>query len=214
MSYLIELLHKGNIPLPIVKWVHSFIQECQASICLDSKWDGLKPVSTGILQGSCTSPILVAYFTTPMCEAISKETKEKIEKDTELSTLIRAGKASHAPLTLYIDDGSIATSAHNCNTSTKIVELAFQAAHNWLTMWGLKADQVKNELIHFTKSNHGRHSGEGPSVLIPMNNPRELKMVKPAKTIKYLGIWLDSHLNFTTHIQKTTNKAITATHTL
>ena len=132
-SYLIESLHKCNIPIPIVKWVHSFIQDHQATICLDGRQDRLKPVSTGILQGSCTSPILVAYFTSPMCEAISKGAREKIERDPELSTLMHTGKASHAPLTLYVDDGSIATSAHNCNISTKITELAFQAAHDWLT---------------------------------------------------------------------------------
>ena len=69
-------------------------------------------------------------------------------------------------------------------------------------------------MIHFTKYNCSRHSDEGPSVLIPTNIPRELKTVKPAKTIKYLGVWLDSHLNFTTHIQKMTSKAITAMHAL
>ena len=132
-SYLIESLHKCNIPIPIVKWVHSFIQDHQATICLDGRQDRLKPVSTGILQGSCTSPILVAYFTSPMCEAISKGAREKIERDPELSTLMHTRKASHAPLTLYVDGGSIAASAHNRNTSAKITELAFQAAHDWLT---------------------------------------------------------------------------------
>src|SRR5260221_494082 len=130
---VIESLHKCNIPIPIVKWVHSFIQDRQATICLDGRWDRLKPVSTGIPQGSCTSPILVAYFTAPMCEAISKGAREKIERDPELSTLMHTGKASHAALTLYVDDRSLAASVHNHNTSTKITELAFQAAHDWLT---------------------------------------------------------------------------------
>jgi len=46
---------------------------------------------------------------------------------------MHTGKASHAPLTLYVDDRSLAASVHNHNTSTKITELAFQAAHDWLT---------------------------------------------------------------------------------
>ena len=99
-SFLIDTLHKANVLLPIVKWVHSFIQERQAMICLDGKWDSLKPVNTGVPQGSCTSPILVAYFTAPMCKVISRGTTERIEKDPELSTLICTGKASYTPLTL------------------------------------------------------------------------------------------------------------------
>jgi len=35
-SFLIDSLCKSNIPLPIVKWVYSFIQERHATICPDS----------------------------------------------------------------------------------------------------------------------------------------------------------------------------------
>src|SRR5260370_2711150 len=95
-----------------------------------------------------------------------------------------------------------------------MVEIAFQKAHDWLTTRGLKLDQVKNELIHFTRSMRGRHAGDGPSVTIPTNTPGEQKIVKPAKLIWYLEIWLDSQLNFIKHVQKTTAKALTAMHTL
>src|SRR5258708_10276461 len=79
---------------------------------------------------------------------------------------------------------------------------------------GLKLNQVKNDLIHFTRSTRGRHTGDGPSIIIPTNTPGKLKMVKPAKLICYLSIWLNSQLNFNVHIQKITSKALTATHTL
>ena len=81
-------------------------------------------------------------------------------------------------------------------------------------MKGLKLDQVKNELIHFTRSTRGRHAGEGPSITILTNTPGELKTVKPAKSICYLGVYLDSQLKFNEHIQKTTTKALTMTYTL
>ena len=96
-----------------------------------------------------------------------------------------------------------------------MVEIAFQEAHKWLTTRGLKVvDQVKNKLIHFTKSTRGRHARDGPSVTIPTNTPGETKTIKPAKLIQYLGVWLDSQLKFNEHIQKMTSKALAATHTL
>src|SRR5258708_2696668 len=95
-----------------------------------------------------------------------------------------------------------------------MVEIVFKEAHRWLTSRGLKLDQVKNDLIHFTRSTRGRHAGAGPSVTIPTSIPGELKTVKPAKSIQYLGIWLDSQLNFNEHIQKTTTKAMSATYAL
>ncbi len=118
------------------------------------------------------------------------------------------------PLTPYIDDRSIAASARDQDTMTKIIEITFREAHHWLTTRGLKLDQVKKEFIHFMRSTRGRHAGEGPSITVPTNPPGEQKTVKPAKSIHYLGIWLDLQQKFNEHIQKTTSKAITATHAL
>ncbi len=137
----------------------------------------------GVPQGSCASPILAAYFTAPMCKAVEEGTRRRIEAHPELSPIIQAGKATVAPLTLYVDDGSITASAHNRTITTKLVEIAFIEAHTWLTARGLKTDQVKNELIHFTKSTRGRHSGTGPAATIPMNNPNEMKTIQPEKVI-------------------------------
>ena len=147
------------------------------AICLDGKWDELKEVRTGVPQGSCASPILVAYFTAPLGNAIRQGFSTIIAQDPELSQILNPCHNTLAPLTLYVDDGSIAASAPNRTTATKIVETTFRAAHKWLTTRGLKLDQVKNELIHFTRSTRGRHMGDRPSIIIPTNMPGELKQL-------------------------------------
>ena len=65
-------------------------------------------------QGSCTSPILAAYFTSPMTKAIAHGMKYRLENEPELSDIINTGKVSQAPLTPYVDNGSITASAHDC----------------------------------------------------------------------------------------------------
>ncbi len=65
----------------------------------------------GVLQGSCTSPILAAYFTAPLGDAIKQGFELTLEWDPELSHNLNPHKNSLAPLTLYIDDGSITVSA-------------------------------------------------------------------------------------------------------
>src|SRR5258708_6663934 len=149
----------------------------------------LSPIKTGVPQGSCASLILAAFFTTPLCRAIEEGMRKRLESLPELSPIIQAGNTNIAPLTLYVDNV-------------------------WLMLRGLKTDQVKNELIHFTRSTRGRHSGPGPSATIPTNIPNETKTITPAKVICYLGIWLDSQLNFNEHIRRMTSKAIGAAHAL
>ena len=154
------------------------------------------------------------FFTAPLDEVIRTGTAEALAQNPELSHLLNLKHSCLSPLTLYIDNGLIAASAQDRQDTSKIVEVTFQEAHKWLTTRGLKIDQVKNELIHFTKLNRGRHSGEGPPVTIPTNMLGETKSVQPAKSIQYLGVWLDSCLNFSEHVQRTTTKAITAAHAL
>src|SRR5260370_39572217 len=110
-SYLLNPLRKFCIPLPIVKWVHTFLSDQKAAICLDGKHDDLKGIGMGIPQGSCTSPILVAFFTAPLSEAIRLGTMETVQNDPELSCNLNPNHNTLSPLTLYIDNGSIAASA-------------------------------------------------------------------------------------------------------
>ena|SRR5258708_1501829 len=108
----------------------------------------------------------------------------------------------------------ISTAAHTREEVTQSVRAAFKVAHKWLQMRGLKMDQVKCELIHFTKSNRGHHSEPGPTITIPMNTEGETRTLALTKCIKYLGMWIDSQLTLTEHIRETTMKAMTAAHSL
>ena len=110
-AHLLDTLHKCHILIPIVKWVCSFLQGHRAAICLDGKWDELKDVKTGVPQGSCTSPILAAYFTSPLGEAIRQGFTTVVGHNPKLSQILNLNHNSLVPLTLYVDDGLIAASA-------------------------------------------------------------------------------------------------------
>ena len=192
--YLIQTMHAFHIPLPLVQWTHLFLQNRKATISLDGKQDHLSPINTGVPQGSCASPILVAYFTTTLNEAIHMTTKSRLASNEQISCNLLENHSALFPHTLYVDDGSISMAAHTREETTQIMKTAFETAHEWLRKRGLKTDQVKCKLIHFTKSNRGRHVGPGPSITIPMNTENETRTLIPAKSIKYLGMWIDSRL--------------------
>src|SRR5260221_632858 len=132
-SYLLDTLRKFHIPIPVVKWVKSFLQGRKAAICLDGKRDELKEVQMGVLQGSCASPILAAYFTAPLGDLIKQGFESTIQQDPELSSALNPLRNSLAPLTLYVDNRSIAASARDWITASKMVEIGFREAHQWLT---------------------------------------------------------------------------------
>ncbi len=213
-SYLIQTMCNLHIPLPLVQWTYSFLQNRKATIRLDEKQDPLLSISTGVPQGSCASLILATYFTTPLSEAIHSGTMTRTAELTPILNNTRTNQAALFPHTLYVDDGSITAMAHSREEASSIVKAAFESAHEWLRDRGLKMDQVKCELIHFTKSNRGRHEGPGPSITIPTNVEGKMRSLAPSKIIKYLGVWIDSRLTLTEHVKRSTSKAMSAAHSL
>src|SRR5260370_29383871 len=47
-SYLIQTMCTLHIPLPLVQWTYSFLQNRKATIRLDEKQDPLSPINTGV----------------------------------------------------------------------------------------------------------------------------------------------------------------------
>src|SRR6266481_3864782 len=92
-----------------------------------------------------------------------------------------------------------------------MITMAFEETHEWLAKRGLKMDQVKNKLMHFTKT---KNRNPSPSVHIPSNTPGTLKEVSPAKCTRYLGLWFDPQLKFHKHVKIAVSKASRATKAL
>ncbi len=131
-AHLIQTMCTLHVPLPLVKWVYSFLQNRKAMVRLDRKQDPLSYINTGVPQGSCTSPILVAYFTAPLGEAIHTGAMTKLNQLTSITNNIQTKWAAIAPHTLYVDDRSISTSAYSREEATQLMKSAFESAHNWL----------------------------------------------------------------------------------
>src|SRR5260221_10321944 len=87
-TYLINTMCTLHVPLTMVQWTHSFLQNRKASISLDGKQDPLSYINTGVPQGSCTSPILAAYFTAPLGEAIHTGAMTKLNQLTSITNNI------------------------------------------------------------------------------------------------------------------------------
>src|SRR5260221_4401049 len=122
----------------------------------------------------------------------------------EISTPVRNDKATLSPTMLYVDDGVILASGPTLDITAKIITIAFEETHKWLTHRGLKMDQVKNELMHFTKT---KNRSTNPSIHIPSNIPNTLKEVTPTNCMRYLGLWFDPQLRFQEHAKIIASKA-------
>ena len=65
---LLTILRDKGVPLPICKWVHSFMNRRETRIRIDRSTDRARAVRTGCPQGSPVSVVLANYYSAPLLE--------------------------------------------------------------------------------------------------------------------------------------------------
>ena len=134
---LIKRLWEQDIPLPMIRWVASFLNDRTAAVRLDGEIGDQEPVKIGVPQGSPVAPILFMLFTAPLFKILTKEEKKAGIK-------IRG----------YVDDGLLTARASKEVTSAAKIQETFAKIEAWATQNGMVFDQAKFEAIHFSRKKH------------------------------------------------------------
>jgi len=196
----------------ITAWIQSFLTDRHTRIKLPNGYiSDAFSTPTGIPQGSPLSPILFLLFNAPLVKSCTQH--------------LRYGRSEAFG---WVDDVCILAMSNSYEENVWILEAALQKADKWAWKHAAKFAPDKFELIHFTNpkgtKNHPQDypqdrsqnqneqtntqtniweipddpSGhEGMPVTVPGHPP-----IQPSETAKYLGVWLDKRLDFSTHRKK------------
>jgi hypothetical protein len=192
---LLTKMRQAHLPLPMVKWMESFLAKCQAAICLDGHCTKIKPVLNGLPQGSPISGPASSLYMADILTLMQNIATREHQCARSLEKILPTTMA------MYIDDGNIWVSSTSLNTNIQILQVAYKAISKQLAKSGLSIDIKKCELIHFTKRKHNTN-GE-LSIIIPNTQGTNTTTILPSPHIKWLGITFNSKLNFHKHIHRT-----------
>jgi hypothetical protein len=189
---LLTKMRQAHLPLPMVRWMASFLTKCQAAICLDGHCTKIKPVLNGLPQGSPISGPASLLYTADILTLMQNITTREHQCARSLE------KISPTTMAMYIDDGNIWVSSTSLNTNIQILQVAYKAVSKQLAKSGLSIDTNKCKLIHFTRQK--RDTNVEPSIKIPNTQGTNTTTILPSPHIKWLGITFDSKLNFHEHV--------------
>jgi endonuclease/exonuclease/phosphatase family metal-dependent hydrolase len=187
-------------------WIQSFLSNRSTRIKLLGYLSDSFPTPTGILQGSPILPILFLLFNAPLVTACS----------------LRTGIAQSVSFG-WVDDVAVLVESESYYNNTITLEKILNKANLWARRHAARFAPNKFELIHFTNPRSNDSSQENDqendttdifdfNTAHPQGNDQmpvrinELT-IQPTQSAKYLGVWLDKHLDFNTHRQKLLAKA-------
>jgi Ribonuclease HI len=200
LLYNIKKLGLGHF----VPWTQSFLQGRSTRIRLPGFLSDQIPTPTGIPQGSPISPILFLLFNTPLVDGC---------------TLLSLPCGGHTEAFGWVDDVCIVVVSESYARNIDILQQAYKKAAIWARRHSAKFAPDKFELIHLCNPRqppppawtpqpprdiYEFHVEEGDDQM-PLQLPEQT--ITPSSHARYLGVWLDKYLDFTTHRNKVIAKA-------
>jgi ribonuclease HI len=191
---LLHQLRRKKVPIEYVKWVNSFLSERQAAICIDGIRGEMKPVQSGIPQGSPVSPVLAAFYTAELVEKFRIDNTQ-LEDDDNSTT---PSAPTLTSVIMYVDDGKIYVSSKSLETNVILLKLAYKEVEEWLATAGLSADVTKREIMHYSR----RPKYDCAPPITFQDSDGVVRTVTPQKAVKWLGVYFDRRLRFEHHAKQ------------
>ena len=133
----------------------------------------MEGVDLGIPQGSPISPILYLFYNADL-----------LEESEDISISITS--------TGFVDDISLLTYSKSTKRNVKNLEKAYRKCLNWARTYGSRFNLEKSELIYFIERKRKAYKA---SIIL------KEKINKLAKSIRFLGAYLDKGLTYKAHLK-------------
>lgn len=109
-------------------------------------------------------------------------------------------------MAIYADDTAIYSHSFSAEVAARQLQIHLKILENYYDLWRIKINPQKTELITFTR----KYTNNTIYSPIKIND----QLIQQKKCVKYLGVQLDSRLNFNSHIKLTTQRAYGALKTM
>ena len=134
---MISMLDKG-VPLPIVKWLASFLQNRLAKVRFNNELSDTRCVRQGLPQGSVLAPVLFIFYIDNLAELLPDETVN----------------------ILFADDVGIKGAGPTIASAQEKVQKAVDIVTNWSKQWKLNLNATKSECSAFSTSTKEKDKAE------------------------------------------------------
>ena len=169
---LLEKISHLNMSDSVVAWVSSYHSNRKQRVYANDTYSRYLPVTQGVPQGSVQGPLFYIMYANDI---------PNIVKNCEIA--------------MYMDDTVLYTANRNFNSSVDKVQSDIKLFNNWCTANGIKANTEKTKVMVFS-------SNTCLKTLPDFDIKLEGSILSKVASYKYLGLTLDTQLNYNLHVNK------------
>lgn len=131
---LLRTLRSKGLPTELIQWVEPFLKDRITAVMLDGKLHVMRPVDTGIPQGSPISLILFVIIISLLhCDDLLPQHFNRMLPDG----------AIQPSLAFFVDDGKIQVASKKLKTNVRLLEAAFRSSSMSVTGWAFGLTKTK-----------------------------------------------------------------------
>lgn len=175
---LVYKLHRLNLPMYLVKIIQSYLSNRTFQVSLQSVCSERFNIGAGVPQGSILGPLLYNIYT------------------ADIPSLPGDGVLSQ-----FADDTAIMYKGRVIRPLTRRLQSGLDVLNEYYTSWKIVINAAKTQTVLFPHSRSPR--------LVPAPDCRIRfggSLIEWSDEVVYLGLTLDSHLIFRSHVDKTVTK--------
>ena len=167
-----------------LSWFHSYLTDRKQHVRCGGKRSSVCNVICGVPQGSVLGPILFIIYTADLAEIVADH-----------------GLSSHQ----YADDSQIYGSCSASNTSSLSSDISrcIDSIASWMYSNRLQLNANKTEVMWCASA---RRLSQLPTNPLPVAGT----LVHPVSSVRDLGVYIDSDLSASTHVQRTVSRCFAA----
>ena len=193
-------------------WIRSYLSDRSQCVIIEGSLSKLLPVDTGVPQGSILGPLLYTIFTNELPEIIHEAGGQQVDlhhSGGQCWPAYHLGDDQAGSICCYADDTTLTcTDFLPANLSMKLTK-QYMVVADYMKNNKLKLNDDKTNLVVMGSSQSKSKTEAAKQVEI--RTPTEI--IKPTRSQKLLGCWIDSSLKWSDQIRDNEENLIVSLNT-
>ena len=195
-NLLIEKLALYNCGESVTRWIENYMSARLQYVTVGSKASSLKPLDSGVPQGSCLGPALFIIFTNDMLDIDVKQTRCSCSQ-SKARGMWTVRCSGCAPAVAYADDTTIVMTADKGEDLKLALDEALKAYEKYLTANRLSINVGKTEILRIGYR-LGKAADDNLELEAVDSNGNH---IRPPEDCRLLGVRLNRDLKWVSHVQ-------------